>query len=118
MDGRRCGAIAPLIVGVSYAGCLDVFLRGGKMHGNRLVWRLWLIGSIAWAAYLVWRSDVACPMELIGFDISAGPWCDFQNADPARYYWLLLLRIVSLPTLIAGAIAAVSWIFSGFRRRG
>ena len=85
------------------------------MKANRILWRLWLIASVVWVVYLVWDNDVACPLQIIGFDAPSGPWCDYQNVDPIRHYGMLAIRLLSLPVLVAGFIAATTWIAAGFR---
>jgi hypothetical protein len=84
---------------------------------NKGIWRLWLVASLAWAAYLAWSSDLACPLRLLGIDIGGGPWCEFQNADPYKYYGDLALRMVGIPLLAAAAIIAPTWVIAGFRSK-
>ena len=81
------------------------------------LWRLWIVGSVAWAAYVAWDSDVACPLALIGVDTDAGPWCEHQNAEPLRYYGSLALRMIGFPLLAGVALVATAWALSGFRSK-
>jgi hypothetical protein len=75
-----------------------------------------MIGSICWAAYLVWRSDIACPLRLIGITIETGPWCEYQIAEPLTYYGGLVARMVGVPLVVGGALLAIAWIVAGFQR--
>jgi hypothetical protein len=79
--------------------------------------RLWLVASVGWVIYCAWTSDLACPLQLIGIETGAGPWCEFQNAEPLKYYAGLTGRMVGLP-LVAGAfMLAAKWIVGGFRSK-
>lgn len=81
----------------------------------RGAWRLWVVAAVAWSAYLVWQSDVACPLLLLGIQPSSKPWCDYQNAEPIIYYGWLLMKMVVGSLVAALIIAAGVWIFAGFR---
>jgi hypothetical protein len=77
--------------------------------------RTWLVLSIAWTAYCAWKSDIACPLELIGMHTGAPkPWCDYQNAEPLDYCGNLLLEMIRIPALVLPLMAA-DWMWRGFR---
>jgi hypothetical protein len=78
------------------------------------IWRLWFVASVAWAAYLAWQSDLACPLNLLGVETPSGPWCEFQNAEPLNYYGNLLLRMLGVPVIAALGIIAAAWVIDGF----
>ena len=83
---------------------------------RRGVIRLWLILSILWIGFIVWRSDLACSFKAaMGF---TAPWCQFPLIEPQDYYLALTFRILGAPLLVGIAIIAVFWIIEGFKRRG
>ena len=75
------------------------------------------MGSVAWAAYVAWDSDIACPLALIGVDTNAGPWCVYQNAEPLSFYGALVLRMIALPALAGAVLTATVWVLTGFRSK-
>jgi hypothetical protein len=77
--------------------------------------RLWLVGSISWIVYCAWQSDLACPLQLVGIATGARPWCDFQNAEPLKYYTGLGIEMLGPPLLAAIGSLGVGWILAGFR---
>jgi hypothetical protein len=77
--------------------------------------RLWLVGSISWIVYCAWQSDLACPLQLVGIATGAGPWCDFQNAEPLKYYTGLGIEMLGPPLLAAIGSLGAGWILAGFR---
>jgi hypothetical protein len=78
--------------------------------------RAWIAFSIGWMGFCAWTSDLACPIELAGISTGAGPWCEFQNAEPFKYYGSLGVKMLGLPLLMALGFIATSWILTGFRR--
>jgi hypothetical protein len=86
------------------------------MRGRLGFFRLWLAGSIFWAIYCAWTSDIACPLQLIGIETGAGPWCEYQNAEPLKYYMGLIGRMVGPPIVIGAVMLAVGWVVSGFKK--
>jgi hypothetical protein len=87
-----------------------------SMNSRSGLFRAWLVGSIAWVSYCAWNSDLSCPLELIGVATGAGPWCEFQNAEPAKYYTGLVAKMLGWPFLAGIILLALSWVIAGFRR--
>lgn len=81
----------------------------------RGLWRLWALLSAAWVVFVAVRSDLACPLLAIGIDLGAGPWCQYQLAEPVSYYGNLVLRMIGPPLLGAAALAGGAWVYAGFR---
>ena len=81
------------------------------------LFRLWVVAALAWIGYLAWRSDLSCPLELIGVGTGAGPWCEFQNAEPWKYYSALIIEMIGVPILVGIAIIAGLWVTAGFKPR-
>lgn len=79
------------------------------------MFRLWVVASIFWIIYSAWNSDLSCPLEIIGISTRASPWCEFQNADPLKYYSGLVAKMVMPPALVAVAILSFQWVYRGFR---
>jgi hypothetical protein len=44
-----------------------------------------------------------------------GPWCDFQNAEPLKYYTGFVIEMLGPPLLAAMGSLGVGWIIAGFR---
>ena len=78
--------------------------------------RAWLMGSLAWALYCAWHSELACSLASIGFTVPGGQWCAFPVADPLTYYAGLAAKMVGLPLAVWLIGAAGNWILTGFRR--
>ena len=81
------------------------------------IWRLWFVASVAWAIYLAWNSDIACPLQLLGIETGAGPWCEFPNAYPIAYYGNLALKMIGVPLVAAAGIVSTAWVITGFRSK-
>ena len=81
------------------------------------LFRAWIVASICWVAFIAWRSDLACPLHLIGLTSAGGPWCEFQNAEPLKYYSRLAVEMIVAPLLAGVALLAIIWVVDGFRRR-
>lgn len=83
--------------------------------GSKGIFRLWAVLSIFWVGYVAWNSDLACPLQLMGLDTGAGPWCAYQNAEPVKYYTGLIGRMATPPIICAVLLFAIWWVYSGFR---
>jgi hypothetical protein len=75
-----------------------------------------LICSIIWMGFLVYESDLACALRLIGIE-GGGPWCDYQLAEPLKYFGNLALKMLGIPFAVGLGMAACAWIAAGFRPR-
>ncbi|MCC5777870.1 hypothetical protein H7H48_02310 [Nitratireductor sp. B36] len=88
-----------------------------KVNWKSGLLRLWIVSSVVWALYQLWGSDLSCPLEFVGIETGAGPWCAFQNAEPWRYYSELLFRIVAVPVITLLLGLAALWVVKGFGGR-
>jgi hypothetical protein len=74
----------------------------------RGLWRVWIIGAVAWAIWTFWESDPQCLVYLVA------PWC--QDRD-FQYYLGLLISMFGWPVLIGILLFASRWAIAGFSKR-
>jgi hypothetical protein len=79
----------------------------------RGVWRVWIIGTVAWAVWMFWKSDPQCLIDLVRGtpDWATGPWCEYRNFE---YYAWLLASMFGWPVLTAILMLASRWAIAGF----
>ena len=85
------------------------------MKSRKGAFRLWAIGSLAWVAWVVWASDLACPLALLHIETPDHQWCKFENAEPLIYYAGLAIRAAGPPLVAGVSILAAFWVAAGFR---
>jgi hypothetical protein len=68
-------------------------------------WRIWLIGTVAWASWTFWKSNPRCLI------INGDRWC-YYGSDVEYYAWLLV-QMFGWPVLIAILLLALTL---GYRR--
>jgi len=85
-----------------------VTVRMKQLNWWRGLWRVWVIGTIAWAVWRFWESDPGCLIDLVG---ETGPWCDYRGRE---YYIWLLVSMFGWPALIAIIMLASRWAIAGF----
>jgi hypothetical protein len=82
------------------------------MSWRRGFFRLWIVASIAWVAFWVWRTPLTC-------FYGSYPWCGYYVLSlPHPFDYLKIYGTVfgvPLATLAAGA--GFGWALTGFRRR-
>jgi hypothetical protein len=70
------------------------------MNWWRGLWRVWIIGTVAWAIWTFWESDPRCLIDLAREmpDWAMAPWCQDRGLE---YYAWLLVSMFRWPALIA-----------------
>ena len=76
-----------------------------RLNFWRGLWRVWIIGAVAWAIWTFWESDPQCLVYLVA------PWC--QDRD-FKYYLELLFLMFGWPVLIGILLFASRWAIAGF----
>jgi hypothetical protein len=82
-----------------------------QLNWWRGLWRVWVIGTIAWVVWTFWESDPRCLIYLVNPNYEMPPWCDYNNFD---YYVWLLRSMFGWPALIAILLLASRWAIAGF----
>ena len=82
-----------------------------QLNWWRGLWRVWLIGTVAWAVWTFWESDQGCLIHLVSRSAEMPPWCDYRDFD---YYAWLLVSMFGVPALIAIFLLASRWAIAGF----
>jgi AbiV family abortive infection protein len=82
-----------------------------QLNRWRGLWRVWLIGTVAWAVWTFWESDQGCLIHLVSRPAEMPPWCDYRDFD---YYAWLLVSMFGVPALIAIFLLASRWAIAGF----
>jgi hypothetical protein len=84
-----------------------------QLNWWRGLWRVWVIGMVAWAVWTFWESDPQCLIDLVRKmpTWAMEPWC--QDRDLEYYAWLLV-SMFRLPVLIAILLLASRWAIAGF----
>jgi hypothetical protein len=85
----------------------------------RGLWRVWVIGTIAWAIWTFWKSDQGCLTYLVkpsvvppgSNELPMAPWCQDRGLE---YYAWLLVPMFGWPVLIAILMLASRWAIAGF----
>ncbi len=79
----------------------------------RGLWRIWVIGAVAWAVWTFWESDAHCLIDLVREAPSwaMAPWCEYRGLG---YYAWLLVSMFGWPALIAILMLASRWAVAGF----
>jgi hypothetical protein len=72
-------------------------------------WRIWLIGTVAWAAWTFWKNNPRCLI------INGDRWC-YYGSDFEYYAWLLI-QMFGWPVLIGILLLALHWAISWFEGR-
>src|SRR5260370_15802484 len=79
-----------------------VTARMKQLNWRRGLWRIWVIGTVAWAVWTFWHSD-------IGSDCLFWGCGDYDFKD---YFWLLVSMFV--PPVLVGIL--VRWVIAGFEK--
>lgn len=88
----------------------------------RGLWRVWIIGTVAWAIWTFWKSDPQCLVYLIkppvqetgSVTLPMPPWCYYRDF---KYYLELLFSMFGWPVLIGILLFASRWAIAGFSKR-
>src|SRR5215831_11224129 len=72
-------------------------------------WHVWIIGTVAWAAWTFWKSDPRCLI------INGDRWC-YYGSDFEYYAWLLV-QMFGWPVLIGILLLALRCTISWFEGR-
>jgi hypothetical protein len=88
-----------------------VTVRMKQLNWWRGLWRVWVIGTIAWAVWTLWKSDPGCLIALVKQSVKTGPWCDYRDLE---YYAWLLASMFGWPVLIAILMLGSRWAIAGF----
>jgi hypothetical protein len=79
-----------------------------QLNWWRGLWRVWIIGTVAWAAVTFWKSNPRCLI------INGDRWC-YYPSDFEYYAWSLV-QMFGWPVLIAILLLALRWAIAGYQR--
>jgi len=87
-----------------------------QLNWWRGLWRLWVIGTVAWAVWTFLDSDQGCLTYLVKpsggtTELPTAPWCEHRGLD---YYAWLLVSMFGWPVLVAIIMLASRWAIAGF----
>lgn len=81
-----------------------------QLNWWRGLWRVWIIGTVAWAVWTFWESDPRCLIYLVNPHAYARPWCEYQDVE---YFSWLFGSMFGWPALIAILLLASRWAVAG-----
>ena len=73
------------------------------------LWRVWVIGTVAWVAVTFWKSNPRCLI------IDGDRWCYYRS--DFEYYTWLLVQMFGWPVLIGILLLVLHWTISWFEGR-
>jgi len=82
-----------------------------QLNWWRGLWRIWIIGTVAWALWIFWESDPQCLIYLVNSSVETPPWCHYRDFE---YYAWLVVSMFGWPALIAMLLIASRWAIAGF----
>jgi len=93
-----------------------------RLNFWRGLWRVWVIGTVAWAAWTFWDSDPQCLIYLVkpsvqetgSVTLPMPPWCYYRDF---KYYLELLSSMFGWPVLIGILLLALRWAIAGFSKK-
>lgn len=78
---------------------------------DRGLWRLWIVVTIAWAAWMVWIfSD--CYQDLL--ETNYHLMCDPILKRPLVFFAGVLLKILAPSVMLAIVLLGIRWVLRGF----
>ncbi len=82
-------------------------LRAAFMSLRRGLVRVWVLASILWVAWWIWKRSILCELDLPFF--GRGPWCTYRASD-----WAVHATTVAITLGVPILVGLVGWTCSGF----
>lgn len=83
------------------------------MNWRRGLFRLWIVGTVAWVFFTIWSGDLSC-------FVGSYPWCGWWVVSPwwQSTYLGALAKVFGIPMLVLAVGVAIGWAMGGFHSDG